>query len=83
MSTTIAVIPGTGNIGYGMAWRLARSGHHVLLGSRELSKAQEAANKILAEFPNAKITPGKSEDLPFESVSPIIEIISHSFRQKL
>jgi predicted dinucleotide-binding enzyme len=65
--STIAVIPGTGNIGFGVAWRLARAGQHVLLGSREASKAQEAAKKILAEFPNAKIQSGKSEDLPFST----------------
>ena len=66
--STIAVIPGTGRMGFGLAWRFAKNGHHVLLASREASKAQESANKITAELPNAKITAGKVEDLPIETV---------------
>ena len=69
MTYTVAVIPGTGNIGYGVAHRLAKAGHRILLGSRDAVKAQNAANKILSEFPNANIKAGKSEELPLTDVS--------------
>lgn len=39
---TIGVIGGTGNLGAALAWRLARAGHTVVIGSR---KAEAAAAK--------------------------------------
>ena len=39
---TIGVIGGTGNLGAALAWRLARAGHSVVIGSR---KAEAAAAK--------------------------------------
>ena len=37
---TIAVIGGTGNIGYGLALRWAEKGHRVLIGSRAADRAE-------------------------------------------
>lgn len=42
MNTTIAIIGGTGNLGSALAWRLARAGKDVVIGSRT---AQSAADK--------------------------------------
>ncbi|WP_340317956.1 NADPH-dependent F420 reductase [Rhizorhabdus argentea] len=39
----IAVIGGTGNLGSGLAWRLARANHEVLLGSRTAESASKRA----------------------------------------
>ncbi len=36
---TIAVLGGTGKEGKGLAYRWARAGYHVLIGSRDESKA--------------------------------------------
>jgi len=47
----IAILGGTGDIGEGLALRLARK-HQIIVGSREAEKAQEAAdayNKRLKE----------------------------------
>ena len=44
---TIAIIGGTGALGAGLAWRLARAGHAIVIGSRAAEKA-EAAAKVLA-----------------------------------
>lgn len=45
---TIAVIGGSGAEGTGLAVRFARAGARVLIGSRSLERAQEAARRIAA-----------------------------------
>ncbi len=40
----IAIIGGTGNLGYGLALRLARAGHEVIIGSRTEERAVNAAS---------------------------------------
>lgn len=46
---TIAIIGGTGKEGKGLAYRWARAGHHVIIGSRSFEKAQ-AAVRFLDEM---------------------------------
>lgn len=46
--TTIAIIGGTGPQGKGLGYRFARGGHDIVLGSRDESRASEAA-AVLAE----------------------------------
>jgi NADPH-dependent F420 reductase len=43
---TIAVVGGTGAEGSGLAVRWANKGHRVIIGSRDLAKATETAQKI-------------------------------------
>jgi NADPH-dependent F420 reductase len=43
---TIAVLGGTGHEGGGLALRWAHAGHDVIIGSRGIEKAQEAAEKF-------------------------------------
>lgn len=45
---TVAVIGGTGNLGSGLAFQLARKGYTVVIGSREADKAVTAAQEISA-----------------------------------
>lgn len=42
----IGVIGGTGNLGAAIAWRLARAGRTVLIGSRKAEAAQEKAAEL-------------------------------------
>ena len=51
----IAIIGGAGELGFGLALRWARAGEDVIIGSREAAKAQEAAAKVKAAVPDAKI----------------------------
>ena len=48
MNQTYAVLGGTGSLGFGLALRLARSGHRVIIGSRSIEKAEEAAARARA-----------------------------------
>ncbi len=50
---TLAVIGGTGDLGGGLAWRWAKAGYRVIVGSRTQDKAETAAAGILADHPDA------------------------------
>jgi NADPH-dependent F420 reductase len=51
----IAIIGGSGELGYGLALRFAQAGQNVLIGSRDEKKAQEAAQRVKAAVPNATV----------------------------
>jgi NADPH-dependent F420 reductase len=46
MARKIAILGGTGAEGSGLAYRLAKAGEHVLIGSREPARAQETARLL-------------------------------------
>ena len=46
MSSKIAVIGGTGNLGSALAWRLARAGYAVVIGSRTAESAMAKAAEL-------------------------------------
>src|SRR3990170_6443861 len=43
---TIGIIGGTGKEGKGLAYRWAKAGHHILIGSRQAAKAAAAAKEV-------------------------------------
>ncbi len=47
---TIAVLGGTGKEGKGLAYRWAKAGYHVIIGSRAAEKALAAVAELEAEF---------------------------------
>ncbi|GAA0665126.1 NADPH-dependent F420 reductase [Streptomyces thermocarboxydovorans] len=57
---SIGVIGGTGPQGKGLAYRFARAGHRVFLGSRSPERAQEAAQKLNARLPADQAVSGTS-----------------------
>jgi NADPH-dependent F420 reductase len=44
---TIAILGGTGDQGYGLALRWGKVGQHIIIGSRQTPKAEDAAKRIL------------------------------------
>lgn len=46
MSQMIAVVGGTGNLGSAIAWRLAKAGHQVIIGSRSAEAAIARAEEL-------------------------------------
>ena len=46
----VAIIGGTGDLGFGLALRWASAGVSVVIGSREAAKAEAAAAKVLARL---------------------------------
>ncbi|MGW5200995.1 NADPH-dependent F420 reductase [Streptomyces spiralis] len=57
---SIGVIGGTGPQGKGLAYRFARAGHRVFLGSRSPERAQEAAQELNARLPADQAVSGTS-----------------------
>ncbi len=46
MARKIAILGGTGAEGSGLAFRLAKAGEHILIGSREAARAQQTARLL-------------------------------------
>jgi|GEM_PF-6304134 len=46
MTEKIAVIGGTGDLGFGLALRWAKAGKHIIIGSRKEEKAKKTVEKM-------------------------------------
>jgi 8-hydroxy-5-deazaflavin:NADPH oxidoreductase len=51
----IPIIGGTGALGYGLAVRLARAGQAIVIGSRKLDRAEEAAERVRGAVSGAEV----------------------------
>jgi NADPH-dependent F420 reductase len=58
----VAVIGGTGPQGKGLAYRWARHGHRVVIGSRSPERAQQAAAEITARVPDGNVSGAANAD---------------------
>ncbi|MGZ4443571.1 MAG: NADPH-dependent F420 reductase [Nocardioidaceae bacterium] len=58
----IAVIGGTGPQGKGLAYRFAKHGHRVVLGSRAAARAEQAAAEIRERLADAEVTGAANAD---------------------
>ena len=58
----IAILGGTGDQGLGLALRFARAGRPVVIGSRKLERAVEAADKVREAVPGAEVEGLANED---------------------
>lgn len=55
MNKTIAILGGTGDLGGGLAYRWAKAGINLIIGSRVAEKAELAATKLCERVPAAKV----------------------------
>lgn len=51
----VPIIGGTGALGFGVGLRLARAGAPVVIGSRDAGRAQEAAERLATQVPQAAV----------------------------
>src|SRR3954454_23177514 len=58
----VPIIGATGALGFGVALRLARAGTHVVIGSRDAGRAQEAAERLRARVPDAQVEGMENSD---------------------
>ena len=73
MSThRIAVIGGTGPQGRGLAYRWARHGHTVVLGSRAAGRAEAAAAEIRGRLPDATVSGTTNADAYLASIPELL-----------
>ena len=59
---SIAILGGSGDLGGGLARRWSRAGYHVLIGSRTEHKGKAAAESLLEEFPDLKVSGHENVD---------------------
>jgi NADPH-dependent F420 reductase len=91
----IAVLGGTGNLGYALARRWALAGHSIVIGSREAAKAQEAAAGLAAEVAGKGEVSGDENlaaataadivvlTVPFASQRPVLEHVKVGLAGKI
>jgi hypothetical protein len=88
---TIAVIGGTGAEGKGLALRFAKAGARVLIGSRDLEKAQDVARRVTEAVGGAPVEGRTNTDaaseaeivilaVPLAAQAGILKSIRDSFR---
>lgn len=92
MSTPVAILGGTGQLGFGLAVRLGKAGVPVIIGSRDAGRAQEAAERAAAAVPggtfsgadNAEATASADRvvvlAVPFASSAATLKGIKDSLR---
>ena len=71
---TIAIIGGAGELGIGLALRLAHAGAKVVIGSRDEKKAQEAAMRVKAVVPDADVTGSPNADAAAKATIVILAV---------
>jgi 8-hydroxy-5-deazaflavin:NADPH oxidoreductase len=52
----VTIVGATGDLGFGLALRLARAGVSVVIGSRDAGRAAEAAARVRAAVPDAEVS---------------------------
>ena len=96
---SIGIVGGTGDLGRGLALRLAKAGHAVLVGSRKPEQAVEAARALAAELSERGVSDASVEGMdtaaaaergdivfvtvPFGAHTPTLESIRHVVQGKI
>jgi NADPH-dependent F420 reductase len=93
VSRIVAIIGGTGDVGAALASRLARAGERIVIGSRDVQRAQQVAQRISSEIGSAvKITGLSNAEsvrdadviilaVPFEAHAETVKQLKSSFKQ--
>jgi hypothetical protein len=91
----LAFLGGTGDQGRGLARRFALAGHPVVLGSRQIERAQQAASDVGDSVPDPSLVTGASNDeaarsadvvvvaVPWEGHEPLIRGLSDALAGKI
>ena len=91
---TLAVIGGTGKEGNALAFRFARAGVRVLIGSRDAAKGQNAAAAMNARLGAANVEGYSNRDaaakadivllsVPYDGMKPILEDLRDAVQNKI
>ncbi|HVS13886.1 MAG TPA: NADPH-dependent F420 reductase [Thermoanaerobaculia bacterium] len=91
---TLAVVGGTGDLGGGLAWRWARAGYPIVIGSRSADKGAAAAQQLRGNFPEASIEGTENAEaaaaaeivvvtVPFAHQQPTLETLAGAVAGKI
>jgi NADPH-dependent F420 reductase len=70
-ASPVAIVGGTGALGYGLALRLARAGTPVVIGSRDAARAEEAAARVRERLGDAAPARGAVNQEAVRDVSAV------------
>lgn len=73
VSSTVAVVGGTGSLGAALAKRWAKAGHRVLVGSRNSEKAEEKARQI-SEETGVQVSSGSNADVAAQADIVVVTV---------
>ena len=76
----IAIIGGTGDMGYGLALRLAKAGHRVIIGSRMAERAEEAAKTARETTGSATVSGAENAQAVAQAELVILSVPSAGHR---
>ena len=76
----IAIIGGTGDMGYGLALRLAKAGHRVIIGSRTAERAEEAAKAARETTGSATVSGAENAQAVAQAELVILSVPSAGHR---
>ncbi|MDJ0928952.1 MAG: NADPH-dependent F420 reductase [Gammaproteobacteria bacterium] len=90
----IAILGGTGDLGWGLALQLAKAGYPVTIGSRKAEKAEHAVAELLEVAPDVQVTGLANPDaaaaadivimtVPFASQRPTLESVYDQVQGKI
>jgi NADPH-dependent F420 reductase len=88
----IAILGGTGDQGLGLALRFAKAGRTVVIGSRKIERAEQAAAEVKEAVPDAKVSGFGNEEatgkakiviisVPFEHTASTVKGIKESLSE--
>ena len=77
---SLAIVGGTGALGTGLAYRWARAGYSVAIGSRSPEKGAAAAAELRKRLPNAKVSGAGNRDVA-RSAAVIILTVPYTHHQ--
>jgi NADPH-dependent F420 reductase len=76
----VAIVGGTGALGFGLALRLGQAGVPIVIGSRDAGRAEEAAQKAREKLPDGSFSGLQNEDAVRDAE---IVILSVPFRNQV
>jgi NADPH-dependent F420 reductase len=79
VATPVSIVGGTGALGFGLALRLGNAGVPIVIGSRDQSRAEEAASRASDRIPDATFEGRQNEDAVTDAE---IVILSVPFRSQ-
>lgn len=91
---TIALIGGTGKEGNALAFRLAKAGVNIIIGSRDAAKGDNAAREMNARLGSTNVTGTSNRDaaakaeivllsVPFDGMKPILDDLREAVQNKI
>ena len=74
MDETVAIIGGTGDLGFALAQRWSKAAISVVIGSRDRNKAEEAASRIKRVVSGAKVVGAENAEAAVQATIVVVTV---------